>query len=35
LEKLMKRKLVKHKQYINEHGVDMPEVRNWKWSNLP
>ena len=23
--------LVKHKQYIAEYGVDMPEVADWKW----
>ena len=23
--------LKKHKQYIAEYGVDMPEVANWKW----
>ena len=25
-------RLVDHKQYIVEHGDDMPEIRNWKWS---
>ncbi len=22
----------KHKLYVSEHGEDLPEVRNWKWS---
>jgi len=25
-------KLIEHKQYINKHGEDLPEVRNWKWA---
>ena len=27
-------RLIGHKQYIVEHGDDMPEIRNWKWSRL-
>lgn len=29
----MKDKLVEHKQFIAEFGVDMPEVANWKWTD--
>jgi len=27
----MKDKLVEHKQYIHENGMDLPEIVNWKW----
>ncbi len=27
----MQEKLIEHKQYIEEYGEDLPEVRNWKW----
>ncbi|MBR1739632.1 MAG: phosphoketolase family protein [Ruminococcus sp.] len=32
LYQLMQDKLVEHKQYIAEVGLDLPEVRDWKWS---
>jgi xylulose-5-phosphate/fructose-6-phosphate phosphoketolase len=31
----MEGKLIKHHRYIREHGVDMPEVLEWKWGGAP
>ncbi|GAB4022125.1 phosphoketolase family protein [Spirosoma koreense] len=33
LKQEMQDKLIEHRQYINTYGQDMPEVRNWTWSN--
>jgi xylulose-5-phosphate/fructose-6-phosphate phosphoketolase len=26
-------RIQKHKEYVMEHGEDLPEVRNWKWQS--
>jgi xylulose-5-phosphate/fructose-6-phosphate phosphoketolase len=31
----LKNKLIEHRQYVQTHGEDMPEVANWKWSPGP
>jgi len=32
LKRLLEDRLVEHRRYIVKFGEDMPEIRNWKWS---
>ncbi|MBK5261240.1 MAG: phosphoketolase, partial [Peptostreptococcaceae bacterium] len=33
LKQMMQDKLIEHTQYINKYGIDLPEIRNWKWNS--
>jgi xylulose-5-phosphate/fructose-6-phosphate phosphoketolase len=31
VKQFIRDKLIDHKEYIDIHGEDLPEVLNWKW----
>jgi xylulose-5-phosphate/fructose-6-phosphate phosphoketolase len=35
LKNELKQKLLEHREYVHEHGQDMPEIVSWRWSNPP
>lgn len=32
LKQQLDEKLIEHRQYINKHGQDLPEIRHWQWN---
>lgn len=35
VRKAILKKLIQHKAEIEEHGLDLPEMRNWQWGTRP
>jgi len=31
VKQALRNKLIEHREYINQHGVDLPEILSWRW----
>ena len=32
MKQMLRNKLIEHKLYVAEHGEDLPDIRDWKWT---
>jgi len=35
LKQYLRDKLIEHKEYINQYGDDLPEIKHWQWAATP
>jgi xylulose-5-phosphate/fructose-6-phosphate phosphoketolase len=31
VKQALRDRLIEHRRYVNQHGIDMPEILNWRW----
>jgi xylulose-5-phosphate/fructose-6-phosphate phosphoketolase len=31
VKQALRDRLVEHRRYVDEYGIDMPEILNWRW----
>jgi xylulose-5-phosphate/fructose-6-phosphate phosphoketolase len=33
IKQMIRDRLIEHREYITTHGDDLPEVRDWRWTD--